>query len=51
MEKKSYTKPQLQLLGEVRDITAQNNAAFKTDVPNGTPGNPNLPGGGILGSK
>lgn len=49
--KQNYTTPELETLGTVEELTAQNNAAFRTDVPNGTPGNPNIPGAGILGSR
>ena len=48
--KQEYTKPQLETLGEVRDLTAATGAPFQTDVPTGTPANPALPGFGVLGS-
>ena len=48
--KQEYTKPKLEMLGEVRDLTAATGSPFQTDVPNGTPANPSLPGFGVLGS-
>jgi hypothetical protein len=49
--KLQYSKPELVELGHVSELSATNDSVYQTDVPNGTPGSPNLPGGGILGSN
>ena len=48
--KKVFIEPELFVHGLVEEITEQNNQVFVTDVPKGTPGDPNQPGGGIVGS-
>jgi len=49
--KLDYKKPVLEEVGRLSDLTESNDAVFDTDVPYGTPGNPALPGGGIVGSR
>ena len=48
--KKTFAEPELFVHGQIEEITEQNNVVFVTDVPQGTPGDPNVPGGNITGS-
>jgi len=48
--KKAFSEPELFVHGQIEEITEQNNTVFKTDVPQGTIGDPSVPGGGIVGS-
>jgi hypothetical protein len=52
--KQDYSKPVLEDIGLVREVTASNGSAFALDVPYGqilSSLNPHAPGFGILGSN
>ena len=49
--KQTYSKPTIEELGSVQELTAANNAILRKDVPDGTNGDPGLPGNGIIGSR
>lgn len=46
--KLEYKAPVLSVLGHISDLTEANNTVYESDVPLGTNGDPNVPGGGLL---